>query len=165
MFDDWPKLISYDPWLKYVAEIAFFLLAAWAIHQFLLAWLRRFSKRTLATLDDDLAEILDRALRPILILTALDASLNLFDLPRKLLNVLNRVLYLAILVFALYYATKTVQVLLEHFLSKSSAHPRIGNSESRPCQEDFSRAQGRVISWALSQGAVARFQNCRHVGL
>jgi small-conductance mechanosensitive channel len=108
-----------------VIEIALFVLAAWVIHSFVLAWLRRLARRRQTTLVDALVSILDSALRPILLLAVVDASLNLFELRPKLLTVSNRVVYLSVLAVGLYYAAKMAQVILAHMLEKSSAHESI----------------------------------------
>jgi small-conductance mechanosensitive channel len=128
MQEIWTNLVSHHHWVSYVAEILGLVLAAWAFHTFVLGWLRRLAKRTKTTLDDALLDILDSALRPILILTVLDISLNLFELPAKLMAVMNRVLYLGILVIALYYCSKTLQLLVGHWLAKRAASESLRDS-------------------------------------
>ena len=119
------KIVSRAPWLVPLAEIALFICVACAIYLIVIRWARRMAKRTTTTLDDAVIEIVDQALRPALLLAVMAASLNLFVLPHKLMSVANRVLYLSVLAVALYYGMKMVELLLNYWFSKTSAHESV----------------------------------------
>jgi small-conductance mechanosensitive channel len=136
MLERWAELSSQYPWLGYVSQIVALLLAAWVLRTFVVGWLRRWAKRTKTTLDDALVALFESALSPLLLVGVLVASLNLFPLSAKLIAVLNRILYLAVLALALYYGAKVVQLLLAHWLS---------GKESRQSLADPARFLTRVI--------------------
>ena len=116
----WFQLVSAYPWTKYVLEIAGLIAGAWLLRHLVIRYLRRLATSTQSTLDDSLLDILDRAIKPILVLSVLMASMNLFDLPPRVLRVFNRGLSLAVLVALLYYTAKTVQLLVNSWLSRTA---------------------------------------------
>ena len=119
------RIISRAPWLVPLGEIALFICAACAVYLVVIHWVRRMVKRTTTTMNDALIDLLDHALRPALLLGVMAASVNLFELPRKLMAVSNRVLYLSVLAVALYYAMKMAELLLSYWFSRTSAHESV----------------------------------------
>lgn len=119
------RIISRTPWLVPLGEIALFVCAACAVYLLVIRWVRRIVKRTATTIDDALIDILDHALRPALLLAVMAASVNLFELPRKLMAVSNRILYLSVLGVALYYGMKMAELLLNYWFSRTSAHESV----------------------------------------
>ena len=111
---DWPF------WVAPLIEIGAMLIAAWLIRVLVLGALRRWALRSSVTWDNAVVDILDRALKPLLILAVLASAVNLFELPPKLLKVTNRVIQVAVIVVALYYILKIVQVLLDAWLQHKS---------------------------------------------
>jgi len=136
MHERWVELSSQYSWLPYLLQIAALALAAWVLRTFVIGWLRRWAKRTKTTLDDALVALFQSALTPLLILSVLAASLNLFPLSMKLMTVLNRIIYLGALALALYYGAKVVQLSLSHWLAQK---------ESRQTLADPARFLTRVI--------------------
>jgi len=55
-------LLSQAPWVEYLFEIVLMSFGAWVLRRFVMAWLRRWAKRTETRLDDALVALLDRAL-------------------------------------------------------------------------------------------------------
>lgn len=127
MLERWAELSSQYPWLPYVVQIAALLLAAWVLRVFVVGWLRRWAEKTESALDDALVKLFASALTPLLLLSVVVASLNLFPFSPKLLAVLNRVLYVAVLTLALYYGAKVVQVLLGHWISRKEARQSLAD--------------------------------------
>ncbi|MGH9592058.1 MAG: hypothetical protein ACRD5L_03130, partial [Bryobacteraceae bacterium] len=117
----WNQVIGFvkqNAWALFAVEVAGMLAGAHIFRKFLIGWLRRWTKRTTTTVDDQLLTLADKALLPCLLLGVTDAALNLLPLSRRLLVVLNRGLYIFVLLFALYYGTRAIQVLLDHWLMK-----------------------------------------------
>jgi small-conductance mechanosensitive channel len=112
--------LTQSPWAKYLVEITLLVLAAWIVKKFVMSWLRRWARNTDTLLDDKLVVLVDRTLKPLLILGLAAASLNMFPLSDKLLTVLNRGIFLAILGVALFYGAKIVQLMLNHWLGRST---------------------------------------------
>jgi len=112
------------PWLRYSSEIAVVVLFAWLMKRFLLAWLKRWAKRTEGSLADELVTRLGLAMTPLLVTGLFAVSLNLLPLSDKFLRVMNRCAYFGVLSVALYYGSKICQTLLNHWLANHSA--RIG---------------------------------------
>ncbi len=140
MLDRWAELSSQHSWLPYVLQIAGLVVAAWILRTFVVGWLRRWAKRTETTLDDSLVALFQSALTPLLFLSVVAASLNLFPLSVKLMAVLNRVIYLGVLTLALFYGAKVVQIFLSHWLAQK---------ESRQSLADPARFLTRVVFGAL----------------
>ncbi len=120
MLKHWTELFAAHPWLEPIVEMILLIVGAWLIRRFGIAWLRRLARHTENTLDDAFVELANRALIPIFLLGILSAMLNLHELPPRLLAVCNRVLYVGVLVVALYYGSRAVRLFLVHWLAR---HP------------------------------------------
>lgn len=107
-------------WVGTIVEIVAILIAAWLVRTVVLRLLRTWANRTSVTWDDAVVDLLDRAMKPLLLLAVLTASLNLLDLPPKLLRVSNRVFTVLVLAVILYYLSRIVQVLLDAWLSRKA---------------------------------------------
>lgn len=114
----WRQVLPAHPWLAYSLEILALLLGAWAFRALVIGQLRRLTRRTHTTLDDEVVTILDRAIRPSLILAIIAASLNLFPLSVKLLGLVNRFLGVCVIALLLYYSSKVLQLFLNAWLSR-----------------------------------------------
>src|SRR5215469_3017722 len=109
-----------NPWAKYVIEI--FLIVVGAIIArsivFLLLnrWLRRFhpSYRRLA-------DVVGRLVTPALLIAVVAAAFNLFPLSDKLLIVLNRFFYIAILVLGIYCVAKVTMAFLDQWIDRDES--------------------------------------------
>lgn len=109
---------AWPVWVAPVAEIVAIIILAWIIRVVVLGLLRNWARRTSVTWDDAVVDLLDRAIKPLLILGVLTASLNLLELPSKLLKVSNRVLTVAVITVVLYYVSRIIQVLLDAWMSR-----------------------------------------------
>ena len=119
------RVISHAPWLVPLGKILIFIFAACAIYLVVIRWVRRIIRRSSLAMNEALIDLVDHALRPALLLGVMDASLNIFVLPRKFLVISNRVFYLAVLAVALYYGMKMAELFLTYWFSKSAAHESI----------------------------------------
>lgn len=122
MLQSWLHYLLSFAWWKHPAQIAVLAIAAWFTHRFVIRWLRRLTSRTKTKVDDIVIDLLDSALRPVLLLAVVAAGLNLLPLSRKFLDVSNRVLYLIALAVVLYYATRLLQIIVEQWLERTQAH-------------------------------------------
>ena len=112
-------VLSQYPWLEYVLEIALLVAAAWMVRAFVMTALRRWAARTQTEIDDQLVALLDRAIKPALLLGLLAASLNVAPLAPKFQSVATRIVYLAALGLALVYGSKVLQLFVNHWLARS----------------------------------------------
>ena len=114
----WRDFLGSHSYLAYLFELALLILGAWIFRAVILGQLRRFAKKTFTTLDDDLIALLDRAIKPLLILAIAAASLNMLPLSGKLLRVTNRVITVCVIAIVLFYVSKAVQVVINAWLSR-----------------------------------------------
>ncbi len=131
MLQEWFPLLDEYPWMMPVAQILGLVIGAWILRTYLLHRLHALAAKTATTatkVDDQLVELFERSIGPLLILGVLAASLNLLPLPVRFLVVLNRVVYLGALAVVLYYASKAVQVVLERWLARTSAKESLHES-------------------------------------
>lgn len=110
------KVLKLHPWILYLIETAGLILAAWIFRTVVIRQLRKWAKRTVTTVDNAVVEVLDKAIWPLLSLGVLAGTLNMIELPSKFLRVSNRVVSVAVMVVAIYYAAKICQLLLEAWL-------------------------------------------------
>jgi small-conductance mechanosensitive channel len=122
MLKQWEQHVLSGYWWKHPAEILLLAVAAWFLHRYVIRWLRKLTARTQTTFDDVVVDLLDRALRPMLIIAVIAGGLNVLPVPAGFLEVANRILYLAALAVALYYIVQLLQLALERWLVSSDAH-------------------------------------------
>jgi small-conductance mechanosensitive channel len=121
--EQWAQLVPQHPWLGYSLEIAALILGAWLFHALVIGQLRRLTRRTRTNIDDELVDILDRMIKPLLVFAIIAASLNLFPLSAKLLRVSNRALTVCVIAVVLYYGSKVLQLLLNAWLNRRVDQP------------------------------------------
>ncbi len=108
-------------WLEYLFQIGLLIAAAWFLRRFGMNMLRKRAQERPTETSGLLLALLDKALVPVLLLAVMAASLNLFPFSARLLAVLNRGIYVASLVVVVYYGWQATQVLLNHWLARSTA--------------------------------------------
>ena len=111
-------LLTAHPWLAYALEIAALILGAWILRALIIGQLRRLTRRTRTNLDDALVDILDRAIKPTLVLAIIAASLNILPLPSKFMSLANRLVTVCVIALLLYYSSKVLQLFLNAWLSR-----------------------------------------------
>jgi small-conductance mechanosensitive channel len=125
MLHGWLHYLRSFTWWKHPTQIAILAFAAWIVHRYVLRWLRRLTARTQTKVDDLIIDLLDSALKPVLLLAVLAAALNMLPLSRKFLDVANRTIYLVALAVVLYYATRLLQLILEQWMQRTEAQPSL----------------------------------------
>jgi small-conductance mechanosensitive channel len=120
------QLYNQRAWLKYALEILFIVVAAGVIRSITVRLLRRWTSRSDWKQKHFLLALLERVITPILVLAGIAACLNLFPLSDKLLKVLNRGFYIAVLIVGLYCAANAGMMLLNRWLDarENRAHLR-----------------------------------------
>jgi len=120
------QLYNQRAWLKYAVEILVLVVAAGVVRSITLRLLRRWTSRSDWKHKRFLLALLERVITPVLVLAVISASLNLFPLSDKLLKVLNRGFYIAVLSVGLYCAAKAAMMLLNRWLDarEDRAHLR-----------------------------------------
>jgi small-conductance mechanosensitive channel len=121
MIQQWEHNLFSGHWWKHPAEIIALAVFAWFLHRYVIAWLRRLTRKTETTFDDIVVDLLGRALRPLLVIAVAAGAMNVLPLPPEFMKVANRILYLAALSFGLYYLVQLLQMILERWLVKSAA--------------------------------------------
>lgn len=110
------QVLVQHAWIRYAVEIFLLILAAGAIRVISLRLLKRWTVRLSWKHKDFLLALVGRLITPILALAVISACFNLFPLSGKLLAVLNRAFYIAILVVGIYCVAKAGMTLLNHWL-------------------------------------------------
>ncbi|HYY72945.1 MAG TPA: mechanosensitive ion channel family protein [Candidatus Bathyarchaeia archaeon] len=113
--------VKATPWV-YVSKIALAILGAWLMKKFLMDRLKRWARKTQSSWENEVVQLLDRAMTPLLSVGLFALALNLLPLPDKFLKVMNRCAYFGLLAIALYYGSKLFQVLLNYWLARQSSH-------------------------------------------
>jgi small-conductance mechanosensitive channel len=113
-------------WWRHPAEVLVLGTAAWILHHFLIGWLRRLAARTPGRLDDALVEVLDRALRPLLVVAVAAGALNLLPLARSTRILVNRSFGLAAVLIGLYFLLRLLQVAVVAWAERRQADPSVG---------------------------------------
>jgi small-conductance mechanosensitive channel len=110
------RIFAERAWLKYAVEIVVIVLVSGVVRSITFGLLRRWTSRSDWKNKHFLLALLERVITPVLVLAAISACLNLFPLSDKLLKVLNRGFYIAVLMVGLYCAAKAGMMLLNRWL-------------------------------------------------
>jgi small-conductance mechanosensitive channel len=113
-------------WWRHPTEVLVLSVAAWVLHHFLIGWLRRLAARTPGSLDDALVGVLDRALRPLLVVAVAAGTLNLLPLGRSTRLLINRSLGLLALLIGLYFLLRLLRVAVLVWAERRQADPSVG---------------------------------------
>jgi small-conductance mechanosensitive channel len=118
VLEQWMQILPAHPSIGYTLQIAAMVVGAWLFRALVIGQLRRLSRRTRTTLDDELVATLDRAIKPTLVFAIIAASLNLFPLSAKLLHVANRIVTVCVIALLFYYGSKVLQLFLNAWLNR-----------------------------------------------
>ena len=110
------------PWLGYVVEIALLLLAGWVVHRLIVRYLVTWAKKTETTFDDEIVALISSALKPLLLMGVMAVTINSVPIPSRILVLSNRLLTLAIIAVALYYAYRIVLIVSTAWLARGNGH-------------------------------------------
>ena len=124
----WRDTGKVHPWLIYGTEVSLLLLAFLAVRLIVVRWLRGWAARHRMHHRSAIVEVVTQGLTPVLLIGLLDAAFNLLDLPSIVLTRVNRAMNLAILILALFFLSRLLQILVARWMA--SAEGATDNSES-----------------------------------
>jgi len=111
------QLFDRHAWLNYAIEIFSIFVAATVVRAIALYLLKRWSANSHPK-QGHFADLSGRLLTPALAIGVVAAGFNLFPLSDKLMTVLNRLFYVAILALGIYCAARVALILLNQWLDK-----------------------------------------------
>jgi small-conductance mechanosensitive channel len=124
----WHDLGKLHPWLIYGVEISLLLLAFLSVRLIVVRWLRGWALRHRMRHRSAMVEVVAQGLTPILLVGLLEAAFNLLDLPAIALSRVNRAMNVSILILALFFLSRLLQILVARWMT--SAEGATDNSES-----------------------------------
>jgi small-conductance mechanosensitive channel len=111
------QILTQHTWIRYALEIVLLILAAGAVRIVSLRLLKRWTERLNWKHTQFLVMLVERTITPILGIAVVSACFNLFPLSGKLLAVLNRGFYIAILIVVIYCVARAGLTLLNLWLN------------------------------------------------
>ena len=112
-------LLDQHAWIKYALELFLLILAAGVARAIAIRLLKRWTTLLNWNHKHFLVALIERMITPILVIAVVAAGFNLLPLSGKLLTVLNRSFYVAILVAGIYGVAKATLILLNHWLTSN----------------------------------------------
>lgn len=119
------QLIKQHSWLKYALEILFLIVAAGIVRTVSVRLFHRWTSRLDWKHKQFLVTLFERLITPVLTLAVVSACFNLFPLSGKLLAVLNRAFYIAVLIIGIYCVARACMVLLNRWLDAEKERERL----------------------------------------
>jgi len=113
------QLLAQHEWIKYALEITLLTLGAAVVRAIALRFFKRWTTRLNWEHKHFLVALIERMITPILVIAVVSASFNLFPLSGRLLTVLNRSFYVAILAIGIYCVAKAALLLLNQWIESS----------------------------------------------
>ena len=113
------QLLAQHSWIKYALEITLLTLGAGALRVVTLRLLKRWTAYLNWKHKHLLVTLAERMITPILVIAVVSAAFNLFPLSGRLLTVLNRSFYVAVLAIGIYCVAKAVLILLSQWIESS----------------------------------------------
>jgi small-conductance mechanosensitive channel len=110
------QLFQEHAWAKYAFEVLLLILAAGVVRTIGLRLFKRWTAHLNWKPKQFLIPFVERMITPILLIAVVSACLNVFPLSGKLLTILNRSLYVAILVVGIYCLARATLILLRQWL-------------------------------------------------
>src|ERR1700758_59447 len=106
------QILAQHAWIKYALEITLLTLGAGVVRVVTLRVFKRWTMYLNWKHKHFLVALVERMITPILLIAVVTASLNVLPLSGRLLTVLNRSFYVAVLAMGLYCVAKAVLILL-----------------------------------------------------
>ena len=113
------QLLAQQAWIKYALEIILLTLGAGMVRVVILRLFNRWTMRLNWKHKHFLVALVERMITPILVIAVVSAGFNLFPLSGRLLTVLNRSFYIAVLAIGIYCAAKAMLILLNQWIESS----------------------------------------------
>jgi small-conductance mechanosensitive channel len=118
-------LLTEHAWINYAFEIFLLILFAGLLRAVSLRLLKRWTTRWNWKHAHFLLALVGRMITPILVIAVVSASFNLFPLSGKLLAVLNRTFYIAILAVGIYCGAKAAVILLNQWVESEQGRESV----------------------------------------
>ena len=116
LFSLFNQILAEHAWIKYAFEIFLLVLAAVALRIAFQRLLKHWERRSNSQHKHFVLALSGRMITPILLIAVISAGINMFPLSGKLLSVLNRFFYIAILIVGIYCVSKAGMTLLSRWL-------------------------------------------------
>jgi small-conductance mechanosensitive channel len=113
------QLLAQHTWIKYALEVTLLTLGAGVVRAVTLRLLKRWTMHLNWKHKHFLVALVERMITPILVIAVVSAGFNLFPLSGRLLTVLNRSFYIAVLAIGIYCVAKAVLILLNQWIESS----------------------------------------------
>jgi small-conductance mechanosensitive channel len=113
------QLLAQHAWIKYALEITLLILGAGVVRGVTLRLFKRWTIHLNWKNKQFLVALVERMITPILVIAVVSVAFNLFPLSGRLLTVLNRSFYIAVLAIGIYCAAKAVLILLNQWIESS----------------------------------------------
>ena len=110
------QLLAQHAWIKYALEITLLTLGAGVLRVVTLRLFKRWTMLLNWKNKHFLVALVERMITPILVIAVVSAAFNLFPLSGRLLTVLDRSFYVAVLAIGIYCVAKAVLILLTNGL-------------------------------------------------
>lgn len=110
------QLLAQHEWIRYALEITLLTLGAAVVRVIALRFFKRWTTRLNWEHKHFLVALIERMITPILVIAVVSAGFNLFRLSGRLLTVLNRSFYVAILAIGIYCMAKAALLLLNQWI-------------------------------------------------
>jgi small-conductance mechanosensitive channel len=111
--------LAQHAWIKYALELTALALGAGVVRLVTLRLLERCTTRLDWKHNQFLLALVERVITPILVIAVVSAGFNLLPFSDRLLTVLNRSFYVAVLAIGIYCAAKAVLMLLNQWIDRS----------------------------------------------
>src|SRR5215467_2552939 len=102
------QLLAQHEWVKYALEITLLILGAGVLRVLTLRLFKRWTTHLHWKHTQFLVALVERMITPILVIAVVSAGFNLFPLSGRLLTVLDRSFYVAVLAIGIYCVAKAV---------------------------------------------------------
>jgi len=113
------QLLAQHAWIKYVLEITLLTVGAAVLRVVTLRLFKRWTMLLNWRHKHFLVALVERMITPILVIAVVSAGFNLFPLSGRLLTILNRSFYVAVLAIGIYCVAKAVLILVNQWIESS----------------------------------------------
>ena len=113
------QLLAQHAWIKYALEITLLTVGAALLRVVTLRLVKRWTMLLNWRHKHFLVALVERMITPIVVIAVVSAGFNLFPLSGRLLTVLNRSFYVAVLAIGIYCVAKAVLILINQWIESS----------------------------------------------
>jgi small-conductance mechanosensitive channel len=113
------QLLAQHAWIKYALEITLLTVGAALLRVVTLRLVKRWTMLLNWRHKHFLVALVERMITPIVVIAVVSAGFNLFPLSGRLLTILNRSFYVAVLAIGIYCVAKAVLILINQWIESS----------------------------------------------